>query len=171
MNTITTYRSWIAEKTKLPNDKKIAQAFKEKYNVESKAMEAITWLGIFEDTQIPTEGIKTSADILQSIIEDKWRLLPSDKDMIIMQHQIEYERKQQIFKLKSTMVVKGDNDVQSAMAKTVGLPMAILAIKILQGKINTQRLNGVHIPIMPEVYNPVLKELEKHGISFTDIYV
>lgn len=162
-----TYASWIAKKGKLKKTD-LAQQFQEKYDIETKTFQAIQWLGIFEDKQIPLTGIQSSSAILQAIIEEKWILLPSDKDMIIMQHQIEYTRREQSFKLKSTMVVKGEDDIRSAMAKTVGLPMAILAHKILQGKINTNKINGVQIPVMPDVYNPVLKELDKFGIHFQE---
>ena len=51
------------------------------------------------------------------------------------------------------------------MAKTVGLPVAIAALKILDGEINNP---GVQIPINPSVYNPILKELEVNGIRFRE---
>lgn len=162
-----TFADWVSKKTGLPKEN-LLKSFQEKFNIDNKTYQPITWLGIFDDNNIPLKGKQSSAAILQAVIEDKWRLLPEDKDMIIMQHQIDYVRRGNTFKLKSTMVVKGDNHIQSAMAKTVGLPMAILAHKILLGKINTNKINGVQIPIMSEVYNPILKELEKYGIGFTE---
>lgn len=84
-----------------------------------------------------------------------------------MQHEVIYERKQSTIKLTSSMVVKGNNRQHSAMAKTVGLPMAILAKRILTEG-NIKNLTGVQIPVMPEVYVPVLKELKKLGIEFLE---
>lgn len=91
-----------------------------------------------------------------------------DKDMVVMQHQIDYERKGVLVKLTSTMIVTGDSRQHSAMSKTVGLPMAILAKKILLQEVSTRNITGVQIPVMPEVYVPVLKELKKNGIEFLE---
>ena len=97
---------------------------------------------------------------------EKWSLKPEDKDMIIMYHKFGYEidgvRKQ----TEAYMVVKGDDAIETAMAKTVGLPTAISALKILNGEITTP---GIHIPTNKEFYNPVLDELEDYGISFTEV--
>ena len=68
-------------------------------------------------------------------------------------------------KISSTLVVKGENEVLTAMAKTVGLPMAIACKLILEGKVTAR---GVQIPVMPELYNPVLEELESFGVTFTE---
>jgi saccharopine dehydrogenase-like NADP-dependent oxidoreductase len=126
------------------------------------------WLGLFENRRINGSGKMSSAAILQSLIEDKWRMRALDKDMVVMQHQVEYERKGTTIKLTSEMVVIGDNRHHSAMSKTVGLPMAILAKKILLQEISTKNLTGVRIPVMPEVYVPILKELKKNGIEFVE---
>jgi saccharopine dehydrogenase (NADP+, L-glutamate forming) len=61
------------------------------------------------------------------------------------------------------LVVKGEDAVYTAMAKTVGLPLAIATKLILQGKINSR---GVKIPVHEEFYKPILKELEKFGVKF-----
>ena len=63
------------------------------------------------------------------------------------------------------MVVIGDDQINTAMSKTVGLPMGIAAKMVLNGKIN---LKGVHIPTVKEIYNPVLAELENFGIKFIE---
>ena len=110
-------------------------------------------------------GLKnaTPAQMLQKILENSWTLQENDKDMIVMQHLFGYElngKKQQI---ESSLVVLGENQTYTAMAKTVGLPVAIAAIKILKKEITTP---GVQIPISREVYEPILKELQKCGIEF-----
>ncbi len=113
-------------------------------------------------------GLKdaTPAQILQKILMDSWTLEEEDKDMIVMQHKFGYENasgeKKQI---ESSMVVCGDDQTYTAMAKTVGLPVAIAAIQILNGKIKTP---GVQLPIKKEIYTPILKELEDYGIIFKE---
>jgi saccharopine dehydrogenase-like NADP-dependent oxidoreductase len=112
-------------------------------------------------------GLKDAspAQMLQKILSDKWTLSEDDKDMIIMHHIFGYElngKKQQI---ESSMVAFGENQTYTAMAKTVGLPVAIAALKILNGEIKTP---GVQRPISKEIYDPILKELESFGISFNE---
>ena len=87
--------------------------------------------------------------------------------MIIMQHQFEYVLDGRPKKLISSMVTKGEDSVNTSMAKTVGLPVAILVKLLLLGKVS---LTGVHIPVMAEIYEPVLEELKKYGIDFIDEY-
>lgn len=112
-------------------------------------------------------GIKnaTPAQMLQKILQDSWTLQEDDKDMIVMQHIFGYEINGKKKQLESSLVVKGENQNYTAMAKTVGLPVAIATLKILKGEIKTP---GVQIPISKEVYDPILKELENYGIKFTE---
>ncbi len=131
-------------------------------NDENKSM--LSFLGLFDDNNVPSTA-KTSADVLQYLLETKWVMQPEDKDMIVMQHEIEYEQNGQQKKIESSLVVKGDNSLRTAMAKTVGLPLGIAAKLILDGKI---KMKGVHIPIHKEIYEPVLKELEEKGIVFNE---
>jgi saccharopine dehydrogenase-like NADP-dependent oxidoreductase len=107
----------------------------------------------------------TPAQILEKILSDSWTLEPNDKDMIVMYHKFGYElhgKKQQI---DSKMVCIGDDQTYTAMAKTVGLPVAIATLLILNGKITTP---GVQLPIKKEVYQPILKELEEYGVIFNE---
>ncbi len=131
---------------------------------DGRAMEKIRYTGILEDKKI---GLKkgTPAQILQHLLEQKWVLKPNDKDMIVMQHQFEYTLDGQSKILSSTLVVKGDDTVQTAMAKTVGLPLGIAARLILKGTID---LKGVHIPVHEKIYTPILKELMEMGICFNE---
>ena len=87
--------------------------------------------------------------------------------MIIMQHQFEYVLDGVSKKLISSMVTKGEDSVNTSMAKTVGLPVAILVKLLVLGKVS---LTGVHIPVMAEIYEPVLEELKEYGIDFIDEY-
>lgn len=107
----------------------------------------------------------TPAQILEKILSDSWTLEPNDKDMIVMYHKFGYElngKKQQI---DSKMVCIGDDQTYTAMAKTVGLPVAMATLLILNGKITTP---GVQLPIKKEVYLPILKELEEYGVVFNE---
>lgn len=164
-----TYAAWISKKTGLPNNEGLKQHFQKLWNVEGKEMKLLEWLGLFDQKKINGKGRMSSAEILQSLLEDRWRMRPTDKDMVVMQHHIEYERKGIVIKLRSCLLTIGENRQHSAMAKTVGLPMGILAKKILLNELKmTNKLYGVHIPVMPEVYVPVLKELKKYGIEFIE---
>ena len=129
---------------------------------DNKAM--LQWLGLFDDTLVPATA-KTSADILQWLAETKLEMKPADKDMIVMLHEFEYILDGKNKSLKSCLVVKGEDSLRTAMAKTVGLPLGIAAKLILN---ETIRLKGLHIPTVKEIYEPVLVELENAGIIFTE---
>jgi saccharopine dehydrogenase (NAD+, L-glutamate forming) len=83
--------------------------------------------------------------------------------MVIMYHKVGYRLHGEFHQTDATMVVLGEDSEVTAMAKTVGLPVAIAARLILQGAIQTP---GVQIPISAEIYNPMLEELEQNGIGF-----
>jgi saccharopine dehydrogenase (NADP+, L-glutamate forming) len=120
------------------------------------------FLGLLAPESLPP-GATTSADILQYLLETRLAMRPRDKDMIVMQHEIGFIRKGKRWTEKSTLVIKGQDHLHTAMAKTVGLPLGIAARLVLEGRIN---LTGLHIPIVPELYLPVLRELEEQGIRF-----
>ena len=131
---------------------------------DSEEFRKIEWLGVFTDIIV---GLKDAspAQILQKICEEKWTLGVEDKDMIVMQHQFEYVENGEQKKLNSSLLVFGDDPRYTSMAKTVGLPVAIAAKLILNGKINS---TGVKIPTTKDIYIPVLKELEENGINFVE---
>ncbi len=112
-------------------------------------------------------GIKdaTPAMALQRILEDKWTLAKEDKDMIVMYHKFGYELDGKQYQIDSNMVLVGEDQEHTAMAKTVGLPVAIAAIKILNEEITSP---GVQLPIKKDVYEPILEELETFGITFKE---
>jgi hypothetical protein len=165
----SSYADWIAKLLGVPNDAKLRENFKKKMEADDKEMKQMDWLGLFDNRRINGVGKLSSAEILQTLLEERWKMKALDKDMVVMQHQIDYERRGVLVKLTSTMVVIGDNRQHSAMSKTVGLPMGILAKKMLLQEISTRNITGVQIPVMPEVYVPVLKELKKNGIEFMEV--
>jgi saccharopine dehydrogenase-like NADP-dependent oxidoreductase len=131
----------------------------------NKAM--LEYLGIFDVAPVPVAA-KTSADILQFLVESKLKMKPADKDMIVMLHEFEYELNGKTNSLKSCLVVKGEDSLRTAMAKTVGLPLGIAAKLILNGSL---KLKGLHIPTAAAIYEPVLSELETAGIKFVETTV
>ncbi len=123
------------------------------------------FLGLNDDDTTIDKGFCSAADVLQHILEAKLALQPDDKDMIIMLHEIEYEKEGIHYQLKSCLVVKGEDNIHTAMAKTVGLPLGIAAKLILEEKIKE---TGLHIPVMPSIYEPVLQELKQYDILFKE---
>jgi saccharopine dehydrogenase-like NADP-dependent oxidoreductase len=135
-----------------------------KLSQDDRLIDKLRWLGLFEETVI---GLKdaTPAQMLQHILEKKWSMKPEDKDMIVMWHKIGFIKDGQKFVTESSMVVKGDDEHNTSMAKTVGLPLAIATRMILENRITTR---GVLLPLSKNVYEPVLEELSKNGISFKE---
>ena len=134
---------------------------------EDYCQELITqfnFLGLTSTNKLP-KAAQCSADILQFAAETKLAMQPDDKDMIVMLHEIEYTVESAPFKVHSYLRVDGNDNVRTAMAKTVGLPLGIAATLILNGSIS---LTGLQIPTVKEIYEPVLQELELQGISFTE---
>lgn len=122
-------------------------------------------LDLFNPNKIVGLPNATPAQILEKILSDKWTLSPDDKDMIVMYHKIGYELNGKKEQIDATMVCIGKNQTYTAMAKTVGLPVAMAALRILNGEITTP---GVQLPINKEVYEPILTELEEFGVVFNE---
>jgi saccharopine dehydrogenase-like NADP-dependent oxidoreductase len=161
-----TYKEFTASFLDDSNINTVQRIFCKYLNIHESSddMLKVKWLGIFSNEKI---GIAraTPAQVIQKLITEKWKLRPEDKDMIVMQHLLEYELNGTNVKLSSSLVVKGEDQIHTAMAKTVGLPLGIAAKLILQGKIN---LKGIHIPVAKEIYEPVLSELAGMGVEFVN---
>ena len=122
-------------------------------------------LDIFNSNKIVGLKNATPAQILEKILSDSWTLQPNDKDMIVMYHKFGFEINGEKRQIDSKMVCLGDDQTYTSMAKTVGLPVAIATLLILNGKITTP---GVQLPIRKEVYLPILSELEQFGVVFNE---
>lgn len=136
-------------------------------DMEGEIMYKLKWLGIFSDELV---GLKegTPAQILEAILRKKWTLNKADRDMIVMWHKFTYLDKDKDDKeteVHSTMVAIGEDTVNTAMSKTVGLPLGIAAKLILENKIKSR---GVLIPIIKELYEPIMEELETYGFDFNE---
>ncbi|HVS97050.1 MAG TPA: saccharopine dehydrogenase C-terminal domain-containing protein [Puia sp.] len=130
--------------------------------VDTENREQLEFLGLFDRTPVPLTA-RTSADILQHVLETRLAMQPADRDMIVMIHEIAFEREGRNYQARSTLVVKGEDSLHTAMARTVGLPLGIAAVLVLDGRIP---LTGLHIPILPEIYEPVLEALSRQDIRF-----
>ena len=126
--------------------------------------EKLNYLELFNDKKIKLKEA-SPAQLLQDLLEEKWKLKQGDKDMIVMQHLFDYELNGKTHHLTSSLVVLGDDEHHTAMAKTVGLPLAITLKNFLDGKF---KLSGVQIPIVKDIYSPLLQELESLGIKFDE---
>ncbi len=146
----------------IPVEEKIASYAE--IDQDGEIMKKIKWLGLFDDETI---GLKNAspAMIMQKKLKEKWKLEPGDIDMIVMEHVLEWELDGKKYQTKSSLVVRGKNQEETAMAITVGTPLGIAARLLLNGTITG---SGVKIPIKPELYNPILDELETLGIKFVD---
>lgn len=132
---------------------------------DSEVMDKLKWLGLFSHEKVGLSSA-TPAQVLQHILEKKWTLDPGDKDMVVMWHKLGWREPNGSKRMMtSSMVVTGDDEVHTAMSKTVGLPAGIAARLILQGVINTP---GIVRPIHKDIYSPVLSELKEHDISFAE---
>ena len=125
-------------------------------------------LDIFSQKKTISLKKATPAQILQRILQDSWTLADDEKDMIVMYHKFGFELDGKKKQIDANMVVIGENRTYTAMAKTVGLPVAIATLGILNGKITTP---GVQIPITKEMYEPILNELKEHGVAFNEFEV
>lgn len=161
-----TYAQWLSNKLKLGEREQLKALVAAKLQIEpdGTVMNMLAWLGLFSDELIRSAH-SSSGDILLDLLLEKWQMRPKDKDMVVMQHEVEYLFRKKPVNIVTTMVIKGENREYSAMAKTVGLPMGILARIVLSNKVS-HLPTGVVIPNMASVYKPVLRELAHHGIEF-----
>ncbi len=161
-----TYRSFInsflAYDPKLSVEEKIKKEIAEAN--DPVVFEKLKWLGIFEDkkTKLPNAS---PAQILQKLMEEKLSLDPNDKDLTIMQHIFDYEKNGKKFRRTSSMGIIGKDTVHTSMSLAVGTPLAIAIKLLLTGEIKDK---GVIIPTKPNLYLPILKELEEYGIKFIE---
>jgi saccharopine dehydrogenase (NADP+, L-glutamate forming) len=156
-----TFSDWFSLKmNKHANDIQLSEHF-----LDAEFNAQIDYIGLRSNDYLPVP-ITNSATLLRQLLEKNLAMKAADKDMVVLLHEIEYTSGGNIKKaIKSTLILKGEDKIHSAMAKTVGLPLGIAARLILENKI---QLTGLHIPVLPEIYEPVLSELENNGITFNE---
>jgi saccharopine dehydrogenase-like NADP-dependent oxidoreductase len=136
-----------------------------KLSPDNEILDKLEWLGLFRKKKIGLSNA-TPALILEQLLLEKWSPKPHDKDMVIMQHEFEFKKGRKKYLHISTMVMKGHDNQDTSMSRLVGLPLGIFARHVLQGNITK---TGVHIPVMAEVYEPVLAELAEYGVVFKEV--
>lgn len=127
-------------------------------------MQRLRWSGFFDRELI---GLKegTPAQVLEHILNKKWKLKSDDKDLIVMWHRFVYQLNGEQKEIHASLSALGDDSINTAMAKTVGLPMGIAAKLLLENKIKSR---GVVIPVVQELYDPILHELAQLGIALKE---
>ncbi|MBT3560148.1 MAG: saccharopine dehydrogenase [Flavobacteriaceae bacterium] len=145
----------------------IESKIKKKLEIDEKNViwDKLLELDIFNCAKQISLKNATPAQILEYILLQNWQLEKNDKDMVVMYHKFGYKKNKKLYQIDSTMVSIGEDETYTAMAKTVGLPLAIAAIAILNKKIKSI---GVQLPTSKEIYLPILKELEKYNIKFKE---
>jgi len=160
-----TYGQWLARKLGSDGtDLKRDLADRLGIPVEAKPITDLEWLGLVGDEPIPSADT-TDLDVVASRMLKKMPYAPGERDMLVMQHEFVAEYPDRTEKVTSTMIDYGIPNGDSSMSRLVGLPAAIAARMILQGEI---ALTGVHTPVIPEIYDPVLAELDRLGVSFRE---
>ena len=139
--------------------------YKLKIDQDDILWEKLEELDIFNANKKVLLKNASPAQILQKILLDSWSLDYNDKDMIVMYHKFGYELDGEKHQIDATMVCTGEDQTFTAMAKTVGLPVGIATLAILNNKIKRY---GVQIPNNKDVYEPILSELEEYGIIFKE---
>ncbi|HDS29467.1 MAG TPA: saccharopine dehydrogenase [Firmicutes bacterium] len=149
-----TYRGLLAHLTGISNDPNLESALTEKYHLPENppVLEKMKWLGLFEEKPLPG-NVNTPLDYLVALALEKLQYEPGERDMVVLHHVFIVEYPDRKEKITSTLVDFGIPNGDSSMARTVGLPAAVATKLILQGRID---LTGVHVPVVPEIYNPVL---------------
>jgi saccharopine dehydrogenase-like NADP-dependent oxidoreductase len=158
------YRAFTARLAGVPNDGNLEKAIVKKYSLPTSpdVLGKWQWLGLLDDKKPLPSDTGSPLDFLVAVFLEKLQYARGERDMVVLHHKFEAEYPGRKEAITSTLVDYGIPNGDTSMARTVSLPAAVAVKMILEGKIN---LKGVQIPVMPEVYNPVLNELETLGIK------
>ena len=133
-------------------------------NEDEEVVNMLNEIGIFSNESLKNEEL-TCAQHLQQLLEKRWVLKEGDRDMIVMVHKFGYTLKGKNHILTSSMVLEGDDEFNTAMSKTVGMPIAFAVERLFRGDFSSR---GVQIPVTAEFYEPLLQDLHNYGISFVE---
>lgn len=127
-------------------------------------MQKLTEAGLFTEEPIGKTGL-SPAGLLQHLLEQRWKLGPTDKDLVVMWHSFIYTVGTRKHELHASLTAIGQDQTYTAMARTVGLPVAIAAKLVLNGQVKQR---GVLLPLAAELYDPILDELAQRGMVFDE---
>lgn len=161
-----TYGEMMRELVQAEDSESSAEATSRKAGLkkDDPIIQRLDWLGLFSDQEVPSD-VTTYLDSICNLFEEKLKYAPGERDMIVMHHEFIAEYPDRKEKITSTMIDYGIPNGDSSMSRTVALPVAIASRMILEGSI---KLIGVHRPVIPEVYEPILKELETLDIKLEE---
>jgi saccharopine dehydrogenase-like NADP-dependent oxidoreductase len=161
-----TYAEMMSELTKVDSSESAVDATARMVGLKNDdpIIQRLDWLGLFDNQEVPS-NVTTYLDSVCNLFEQKLKYAPGERDMIVMHHEFIAEYPNRKEKIMSTMIDYGIPNGDSSMSRTVALPVAIASRMILEGSID---LVGVHRPVMPEVYEPILKELETLNIKLEE---
>jgi saccharopine dehydrogenase-like NADP-dependent oxidoreductase len=142
--------------------KRVASLFNLDDNDE--ALDKLEWSGFFSDDLIGLEK-GSPAQVVEHILSKRWTLKPDDLDLIVMWHRFTYRIGNELKETRASLTCTGESATHTAMARTVGLPLAIAAKLLLTEKLSRR---GVQIPTLPEIYEPILAELDSLGIRMSE---
>ncbi|MHA2142143.1 MAG: saccharopine dehydrogenase C-terminal domain-containing protein [Candidatus Thorarchaeota archaeon] len=161
-----TYAEMMNELVQAKESESTAEATSRKAGLkrDDPIIQRLDWLGLFSNQEVPSD-VTTYLDSVCNLFEQKLKYAPGERDMIVMHHEFIAEYSDYKEKITSTMIDYGLPNGDSSMSRTVALPVAIASRMILEGSI---KLIGVHRPVMPEIYEPILKELESLDIKLNE---
>ena len=125
----------------------------------------LEWSGLFSDKKVNGSLFESNNEILLEIMKDRWTTDKNDIDLIVMYHSIIYEINKKERKIISYLNIEGDDNIYTAMSKTVGLPIAILIEEIIK---NNLQYKGINLPFDNKIYDPILEKLKSYGIKFIE---
>ncbi|HEY9046623.1 MAG TPA: saccharopine dehydrogenase C-terminal domain-containing protein [Ohtaekwangia sp.] len=162
-----THRSFINAFVEAETNVSLEQRLVKHFSIQLDGPEItrLRWSGLFDDEPVGLNN-GTPAQILEYILNKKWKLNEGDNDFIVMWHRFIYELKGKHHEIQASLIARGEDATHTAMAKTVGLPLGIAAKLLLQNKITSR---GVAIPVSPEFYIPILDELKTLGVELTEV--
>lgn len=162
-----TYADILKQKLNVTDASQLKQKFADHFSlpIDHKIISNLEWTELFSTTRKVPSGTKTPLDALCAVLLEKLVYKPDELDMILMRHEFVAEYPDRTEHLSSSLVNYGLKNGDSAMSRTVSLPVAIAVRLVMEGKI---KLTGLQIPTVAELYNPILDELETFGIKFEE---
>jgi saccharopine dehydrogenase (NADP+, L-glutamate forming)/spermidine synthase len=161
-----TYRSFLGSLLGITSGDDVAASAASYLNLphSAPALQCLEWLGFYQDEILPVKQ-GSALEVLAGRMQEKMQYARGERDMIILRHEFLAETQEGVLKkVTSTLVDYGIPGGDSAMARTVGLPLAVAAKLMLQ---ENDWPRGICIPVLPQIYQPILKELQKFDIHFT----